>query len=332
MTAGPPESTTPSTAWSERLQEDEAQRYERQAERIVKVQNAMNRKYGRGRTLHRKQVLGLAATVEVLPDLPAYAAHGLLAAPSTYEALVRLSNGGFHVAPDKVPDIRGFAIKVLGIEGPGALGGSTTVQDLLFINHPSFALPTSEDFVRLTEAAAKGQAATLRFAFVRGGLFGGVAMLRRLRSTLGRPFAGFAAETFWTATPLANGPYAMRLRVVPINPRPAPDRNDWAGDIRSRLAEGPLVYSIDAQFFVDETTTPIEDPTVDWPAPYVPVARLTLAQQDPNDADGLALAERVSGATFDPWAALAEHRPLGEIMRARRMAYRVSQVGRGAAK
>lgn len=332
MTAEHNSPMTPSTAWSERLQEDEAQRFDRQAERIAKVQNAMNAKYGPGRTTHRKQVQGLAATVEVLPDLPDYAAHGILAAPATYEALVRLANGDFHVLPDKVPDIRGFAVKVLGVDGPGALGGSTTVQDLLFNNHPAFPVRRSEDFVRLVEGAAKGQAAMIRIAFVRFGLVGGVAVLRRARSTISRPFAGFAAETFWTGAPLANGPYAMRLRVVPTDPRPAPDRNDWAGDIRARLAEGPLVYSIDAQFFVDEATTPIEDPTVDWPAPYVPVARLTLAQQDPTSADGLALAERVSGATFDPWAGLADHRPLGEIMRARKVLYRVSQVGRGAAK
>jgi hypothetical protein len=123
----------------------------------------------------------------------------------------------------------------------------------------------------------------------------------------------------------------MRLRVVPLDPRPAPDRNHWAADITGRLAEGPLAYSLDAQFFVDEATTPIEDPTVDWPAPYVPVARITIPPQDPSSAEGRALAERVERATFDPWTALAEHRPLGEIMRARKVAYRVSQVGRGAA-
>jgi hypothetical protein len=324
-------SMTPSTAWSERLQDGEAQRYERQAERIAKVQNAMTAKYGRGRTLHRKPILGLSATVEVLPGLPEHAAHGLFARPATYEALVRLSNGGFHVAPDRVPDIRGFAIKVLGVEGPGALGGTTTAQDVLLINHPAFALPTSEDFVRLTEAAARGQLATVRFAFVRGGLFGGAAMLKRLRGTLGRPFAGFAAETFWTAAPVANGPYAMRLRVVPLEPRPAPDRNHWGGDITERLAEGPLSYSLDAQFFVDEATTPIEDPTVDWPSPYLTVARITIPQQDPGSPEGRSVADRVERTTFDPWTALAEHRPLGEIMRARKVAYRVSQVGRGAA-
>jgi hypothetical protein len=34
---------------------------------------------------------------------------------------------------------------------------------------------------------------------------------------------------------------------------------------------------------------------------------------------------------FDPWSGLLAHRPLGEVMRARKVAYLVSQKGRGAA-
>jgi len=34
---------------------------------------------------------------------------------------------------------------------------------------------------------------------------------------------------------------------------------------------------------------------------------------------------------FDPWDALADHRPVGEIMRARKAAYFASQKERGAA-
>jgi hypothetical protein len=38
----------------------------------------------------------------------------------------------------------------------------------------------------------------------------------------------------------------------------------------------------------------------------------------------------VEQATFDPWQALAAHRPLGAIMRARKHAYFASQKTRGA--
>ena len=79
--------------------------------------------------------------------------------------------------------------------------------------------------------------------------------------------------------------------------------------------------------------TPIEDASVDWPqdeAPYVTVARLNLLKQDPDSAAGQNLAAAIEASVFDPWAALAAHRPLGEVMRARRVVYFESQQQRGA--
>ena len=70
---------------------------------------------------------------------------------------------------------------------------------------------------------------------------------------------------------------------------------------------------------------------MDWPedvAPYVTVGRLKLLPQDPASAEGRALAEAIEAAAFDPWIALAEHRPLGEVMRARKVVYFRSQQGR----
>jgi len=38
----------------------------------------------------------------------------------------------------------------------------------------------------------------------------------------------------------------------------------------------------------------------------------------------------IEGFSFDPWHALVEHRPLGNVMRARNMAYRASTQARAA--
>jgi hypothetical protein len=42
----------------------------------------------------------------------------------------------------------------------------------------------------------------------------------------------------------------------------------------------------------------------------------------------MKLAADIEAAAFDPWAALMEHRPLGEVMRARKVVYFQSQSGR----
>ena len=99
------------------------------------------------------------------------------------------------------------------------------------------------------------------------------------------------------------------------------------------VAAGPLTYTLALQFFVDETTTPIEDASRDWPAdvaPFVDVATLAIARQDVAAADGQALAARLERTVFDPWQALAAHRPLGEVMRSRKVVYLASQRARDA--
>mgnify|MGYP002755894772 CR=1 FL=1 len=45
----------------------------------------------------------------------------------------------------------------------------------------------------------------------------------------------------------------------------------------------------------------------------------------------MCIRDRAESAVFDPWQALAAHRPLGDVMRARKAVYFVSQQGRGAA-
>ena len=53
--------------------------------------------------------------------------------------------------------------------------------------------------------------------------------------------------------------------------------------------------------------------------------------QDSASAQGQALLREVETAVFDPWQALAAHRPLGDVQRARKVVYFESQKGRNAA-
>jgi hypothetical protein len=324
----------PSTEWRETVAADEASRFAGYAERFVEMQKRKSEKYGKGRALHRKQLLALRATLEVLPDLPAHARHGLFARSGAHEAWVRLSNGGTDRAPDAVPDIRGFAIKVRGVRGPGALGNTTEAQDFLLINQEKFAFPKSEEFVGLVMAAGKGKGALLGYLFRRYGLFGALKLMKQFAASMGKKFSGFATERMYSAVPIACGPYAVRLRLLPARTQPLADASaDWAADIGRQLAAGPLVHELQLQFFVDERRTPIEDASVNWTedvAPYLTVARLTVPQQSLDDAGAVALAQEVEQAVFDPWDALAEHRPLGDVMRARKVVYFASEQTRGA--
>lgn len=312
----------PSTEWREVVGGDEAKRHEKQAAQFVAMQKRKSAKYGNGRALHRKQLAGLRATFEVLSELPDEASHGLFAVPQKYDAWVRLSNGGFNRAPDKVPDVRGFSIKVLGVTGQGALGGSAASQDFALINHSKFSSPNSDVFTKIVGiGAATSRGEVLKRVITNPGL---IPRLAAVSGVLKTPFDGFATCDFHTAAPIACGPYAVRVRLRKASDQPAPDaRLDWAADVYDRL---PLTHDVQLQFFADEATTPIEDASVDWPTPYVTVARLVIPAQERDEA----FDAEVEAARFDPWNALVEHRPLGEVMRARKVAYFASQQNRGA--
>lgn len=320
----------PSKDWHERIAVDEEATLARIARVITNLQSSRSTRFGPGRALHRKQILGARGTFEVYDGLPAHARHGVFARPGRHRALVRLSNGGPDIQRNSLPDIRGFALKILDIEGESALGGTTDHQDFLMIDQDRSPFANAREFLDFMEASTPGRLSGILHFFKAYGPVGGFIRLRDLFRMLGKKFAGFAAERFDTVVPLCCGPYAVRVRLKPVgSPPPAARSKDIAEDMRERLAVSSLHWDLELLFFVDEKTTPIEDASGPWPAnetPVVTAGRLTLPQQG-----GEAATAEAEAARFDPWSGLAAHRPLGGIMRARKVAYDTSQKGRPAA-
>lgn len=319
-----------STQWWEVIPDDEVQRFAAYAQQFAQLQARVSARQGTGRALHRKQLLGAKACFTVLPDLPDFARHGLFAVAGTYAARVRLSNGGIEKTSDAKPDIRGFAFAVDGLDGlqqASTFGGVAHSQGFALINHEVFAFPHVDEFVPFALAAARGPKGILQHLIQRHGVWAGTKRLLHMLSTIGKPFAGFANESFYSAAPIACGPYAVKVRLQPDadnGPALADARKDWGADMAQRLRQGDLGYTLSVQPFVDEARTPIENPSIAWPSAYVPVARLELPQQDITDAPA------IEQGVFDPWVGLAAHRPLGNIMRARQVVYYQSQQTRGA--
>lgn len=327
-------SPAPSTAWAEQVAADEEQRYAGYARTFAEIQARREQRWGKGRTLHRKQLAAAQGTLEVLDGLPEFARHGLFAEPRDYDVWVRLSNGGLDRASDRTPDIRGFALRVFGVHGESALGnGPAKSQDFTLINQESFAFSGSEEFVDFVAAAARGNGELFKYMFRRYGVLGAPRQIGRMLRVAGKGFSGFATEPLFSVLPMANGPYAVRVRLLPAPANGEPDSKaaaDWGADFAARLQRAPLHWDLQLQYFASEAITPIEDAAVNWPTPYTTVARLMLPRQDLAASDGVRLAAEVEATVIDPWQALAEHRPLGDVQRARKVVYFASQQGRGA--
>jgi hypothetical protein len=323
----------PSVHWKEQIGDDEERRFAEGAQRIGEIQAARNQRHGKGRALHRKVLLGLRASVEILGGLPAHAAQGLFAGAKRYDARVRLSNGGMDVASNRRPDIRGFALKVLGVSGEGVFGGPAPSQDFLLINRTAFGMRGPDEFFGLVTAASKGVPSVIAHFVRTHGFFAGLKQLGALQKEQSQPFFGFAGQPFNTCAAVACGQHACHVRVVPENSPPAAAPGDFVADMVERVRKGPVSYALQLQFFVDEQRTPIEDGRVAWSesdSPFVTVGRLTIPQQDPESVEGKTIGAEIEALKFDPWSALAAHRPLGAIMRARKVAYPISTKGRDA--
>ncbi len=323
---------TPSTDWKEDVAADEEARFASYGARMAALQKGRDAKYGdKGRALHRKQLLGAKATFEVLGGLPAHAAHGLFAKPATYDAVIRCSNASMDHAKDRAPDIRGYAFKVKGVTGTSGFGTPAATQEFALINREVFGEPKSAAFIDMVEALADGPLSLIAHMVKTRGLVGGLKKVAALAASTKAPFAGFANESFFSAAPIACGPYACRVKLLPATTTTNANAADsWGKDFGDRLKRGPLTHELQLQFFVDEKTTPIEDASVNWPTPYVTVAKLTLLQQDIFGDDGKRVAQEIEGTTLDPWNCLVEHRPLGDVMRSRKAIYFASEQARGA--
>lgn len=324
----------PSTTWKEAPAPDEDARFDRYAQRFVALQER-NKHDGRiGRALHHKGHGIYEAALEIAGDLPEHARHGLFAQPARYEALVRYSNGAGKAQADKVGDVRGIAVKVLGVPGEKVLGDAQT-QDLLAILSPSTPFRTADEFVGVVWAMRSPPLALFRLLGALG--LRAFPLVRQLVAGLKAPPASLAGKRFYSALPIQCGPYAARFSLAPVAPAadPLPGGPDFFAEaLADRLRRGSVAYDLALQFFVDEATTPIEDASVDWAeavAPWVTVGRLTIAQQDAASERGKRLAERGEPLSFDPWHALVAHRPLGGMMRARKAAYFASTQTRKAA-
>lgn len=323
-------------AFGETIAPDEAERFRGFAQEIAAIQSARAAEApGKtGRALHEKQHLG--AVGELVVKAPETARSGVFAmSGKSWPVYVRFSNGSSRHQADKEPDVRGFALKLVGVPGQKLIRGleSELTQDFLFIDSQAIPFRTPDEFMQFVRAAKDGPGKLLprlisSFGAGRAlGIIWGSLTKAKVKS--------FATHEFHTAAPIAFGKSAAKLSLVPV-PSDAPAKaakgpDFLRADLVSRLQSRALSWTLRAQLFVDEKTTPIEDASVVWSGPWIDLATLTLPQQNPESARGREISELVNELSFDPWHAIEAHRPLGAIMRARGATYGASVLARKAA-
>jgi hypothetical protein len=324
------------TIWKEVIAPGEEARFNGYAAELRAMQQERAKTRPPERALHVKPHVGAVGSLQV-PELPADLRVGPFASPSSWPLYARFSNGTYARQHDGVPDVRGLALKLVGVPGRKVIPGleEKKTQDFLFIQVPATPVKDPDEFMTLVRLTRKGRA-LLPVRLI--GAFGFGRAFAIIKAFTSMPkVTSLATATFYTAVPIRFGESAAKLSLAPVSSAEMPvqsGKDSLRAELISRLKAAPVVYSLRAQLFIDEETTPIEDASVVWPeakSPFRELGQVTLPAQDPGSARGQEIETLVERLSFDPWHSVEALRPLGSTMRARAAAYRESVIGRKAA-
>ncbi|RYE59029.1 MAG: catalase [Rhizobiaceae bacterium] len=297
------------------------------------------------RSVHAKSHGILHGALEVLPDLPPALAQGLFAQPGVYDAVMRLSSTPGDLLHDSVSTPRGIAIKVLEVPGDRLEGDvESRSQDFVAVNGKQFNAASAKEFLKSLKLLAattdraegfkKLASKTLRGIETVVEALGGESA--KLKALGGQPETHILGESFFGQLPIRYGSYIAKFGIVPgcAELRRLTDQHLDVDRSPNALREAVsdyfhrhnAVWDFQIQLCSNAAEMPIEDASAVWDeakSPFITVARLTAPRQESWDGDRSEVENDALG--FRPWNALAAHRPLGSIMRIRRLAYRQSQ-------
>lgn len=328
----------------ERIEPDEAETVEQLIETLTGInQTTLEHEEHAYRSVHAKSHALLTGELIVPGDLPRELAQGIFAREGRYPLVMRLSTVPGDILDDSVSTPRGMAVKIIGVDGerlPGSDGDVT--QDFVLVNGPVFSASNAKRFASTlklvaattdrAEGAKKALSAVLRGTERIIEAFGGKSST--LLALGGQPETNPLGDTYYSQAPLRFGDYVVKVSIAPHSPNLTAltdaelDVNGKPNGLRDAMVEHFAAqggeWEVRVQFCTDPETMPIEDASVAWPeekSPYIDVARIVLAPQTAWNAARRAAID--DGLAFSPWHGITAHRPLGSVMRARRVAYKV---------
>jgi hypothetical protein len=268
----------------------------------------------------------------VRDDVPPHMQHGIFARPRTYRAWIRYSGPGPVWSAD-IDDI-GFmsmAIKLMGVEGPKLMDDERFTQDLFGTSAPTFVTPDTRANAQLQHWSYVN-APVFYFFNPRDSHVLDSIMNSLWTKTQSSPLE---SQYFSTVPYLLGEGQAMqysfhsRLRSrTPVPGLPGRPPDDYLRQAMvAMLARQDVEFDVCVQLQTDPFLMPIENAAVMWPtrlSPRVPVALVRIPRQTFDSPEQIAFARVLS---YNPWHCLPEHRPLGNISRARkRMYWELSQL------
>jgi hypothetical protein len=271
------------------------------------------------RDAHPKMHGVVKAEFTVAPDLPPHLRIGVFKEAKTYQAWIRFSNQDGTIGPDSGRDIRGMAIKLMGVPGEKLLEleKDEQTQDFIVISTSVFVTADVEQFDDLIKAFTGTLLAKLWFLATH------LRVLWNLAQSM-KQFANPLQIRYFSTTPYLFGSHAVKYSATPHGHGAdviGTDPDYLRLAMIAQLARGDALFDFAVQLQTDAERMPIEDAGVRWSeadSPFLKLATIRIPQQQFDNEAQRAFGENLS---FTPWHSLPEHRPLGGINRARKIVY-----------
>jgi catalase len=354
------------------LEEDE---FEKHVTRVRAVQEQLAIEHFAGerkRVFHAKLHACLLGTLTLREDRPSEVRHGIFANDGIqrYNVLARFSNGLGMEAHDLMPDVRGLALKIFGVndsaDTPTSRGGKCV--DWLMTNSTNPFGRDQEEFVEFMEANAGSilnPVNLVKFAAYCGKHPEVFSLL--LKATA-RVIPSLATEQYWSGHPyLLGNEIAMKFNVAP-EAAVAPSMGNTEAsrmnslvqqaihevdEIEGRLKRWFDVHRLEASpLHPDYLRRDLLHRLERAPLRYTLSVQLekdpnstpienTLVEWKESDSPSIPVADlelvrqsiKINSELlrFSPAHFISAHRPLGNLARGRLFTYTASQDGRAAA-
>ena len=246
---------------------------------------------------------------------------GIFKNPISYPTWIRFSNAKRHPSADKKKDMRGMALKLIGVNGKKLIeqDKNAVTQDFLLVTSKTLQTKSVKDFKKSIYALTDGGLKLFFFAITHLGII--IRSIKQISRC-----SNLLEESYFSTTPSLFGKEnAVKYAVIPqsksVSPFPSTPSNSF---LKERLINDldlkDIYFDFMVQFQTDSIKMPIEDPTKEWKSPFVKLATIKIPQQKFDFISQTKYGENLS---FNPWHSIAEHRPLGGANRARKKVYEI---------
>jgi hypothetical protein len=277
------------------------------------------------RQIHPKMNGCVKAEFIIEPNLPAELKVGLFKEPKSFPAWVRLSNGRTKPLPDTKKDIRGFAIKIMNVPGKKLDDSDPDIgsHDFILMNTKNFVAGDVKQFAKILKVVTTPTKPS-NILPKMGIVFSSIPVLRRAgkaKIKINHP----CEIPYFSTVPFRFGDEtkAVKYGAFPSEKNQS-EYPDTSGEdllrvnLAATLKKNEIVYDFKIQFQTDPVKMPIEDPTVEWDSEYIKLATIRIPTQVFDTPERNELGDNLS---FNSWHCIAEHRPLGNFNRVRKIIY-----------